>query len=640
MPPEVPERSMRAVLFGASSLALLWLAGAYWPWQIDDMFITLAYAREWWTSGVLRWTSGELVEGYSNFLFLAALTPITGLGGDGAWWAKVFAFTSALGTVGVFAALVPADRRGAVVLLALVAWTPFVFWSMAGLETPWFMLLLTAGWVLAFRPSTWGPGVALLALASLTRPEGALYLGLGVLARTRIVPNGRSHDFVAASAIIGVVAWHVWRVAHFGHLLPTPFLAKFVSITVRSAGLAQWLREIGTASPLLATALLFRASPRRVAWAAIPLAAQSALLVRADGDWMGFGRFLVPGVVAFVATMVASGRPRTIGTLPLCAIAVTAITLAAFEPRADGWTWRTTWSLRHPLRQYAQGLGTPLPEDVDWAVSHVPWGATVLASDVGMLGNVPGLRVRDAVGLVDREIAELRASGRPFTQAEFDTMYGTGPGQVSVLRIVPRPGSRDVAKLDGWVGERLPNESYVATDRYFARWYTATDEAPTPDQVHERWKMLAERYPSQPWIAWRWMLAQVDAGVPIDALQPSSPPRWDGDALDHRPESLSFTRSSDVLEWRGEGFALNAGTTLTSRPLTAQNEVVLVVEGHGRIAVTWGTCPTTEAIVTGRSVDRCPPGCDGERVLVRRVDVADALLTGHLEQWNPSGVVP
>jgi hypothetical protein len=44
-----------------AGVLLLWLASPYWPRQLEDVFIVLAYAREWWTSGTLRWSSGEVV---------------------------------------------------------------------------------------------------------------------------------------------------------------------------------------------------------------------------------------------------------------------------------------------------------------------------------------------------------------------------------------------------------------------------------------------------------------------------------------------------------------------------------------------------------------------------------------------------
>ena len=137
---------------------LLWLAAPYWPRQLEDVFIVLAYAREWWTSGTLRWTSGEVVEGYSNFLFLAALTPIVGLGGDGGLWAKVLAFVGALGVLGLLAAVVPRDLRGMTLIFCLLAWTPFCYWSILGLETPWFAAFVAAGWAATAVGGRWTGG--------------------------------------------------------------------------------------------------------------------------------------------------------------------------------------------------------------------------------------------------------------------------------------------------------------------------------------------------------------------------------------------------------------------------------------------------------------------------------------------------
>ncbi len=118
------------------------LAAPFWPGQIDDVFISLAYAWEWVEHGALQWSTGERVEGYSNFLLVVLLAAGARIGLDGGLFAKWIELIAATGLLLAFWARAPRDVRGFAVLLALATWAPFSYWAVMGLETMLFALLL------------------------------------------------------------------------------------------------------------------------------------------------------------------------------------------------------------------------------------------------------------------------------------------------------------------------------------------------------------------------------------------------------------------------------------------------------------------------------------------------------------------
>ena len=128
-------------------LLLLALGAPNWPEQIDDQFITLAFAHNWVDSGLVRWNTGAVVEGYSSFvqLVLAAGWEAIG-GGDTNVFVKLLAASAGLG-MALYANLrLPLNLGGSVLLGALVLWEPSARWSFVGMEASLYALLLTVGW--------------------------------------------------------------------------------------------------------------------------------------------------------------------------------------------------------------------------------------------------------------------------------------------------------------------------------------------------------------------------------------------------------------------------------------------------------------------------------------------------------------
>ncbi len=164
---------------------------AIWPFTVDDMYISLRYAKNWASGFGLVWNIGELpVEGYSNFLFVLLGRFALTLGVD-----PVVVLKS-VGGIGLFLTCValyslsrfwfPA-RFALIPCIWLLAYQGQVIWSVSGLETTLYEALIAYSVILLFKgagfrfypyPKTDGTdSIAFICagfclfIASMTRPE-------------------------------------------------------------------------------------------------------------------------------------------------------------------------------------------------------------------------------------------------------------------------------------------------------------------------------------------------------------------------------------------------------------------------------------------------------------------------------------
>lgn len=267
-------------------------------WQVverntifDDALISFRYARNLATGDGLVWNRGEApVEGYTNFLLVAALAPAISVGLAPLWTTRVWSLVAAL----ALALLIgrEAARLGASRLSSLLAAAAFLLMSRTaelatvGLETVIFTALFFATFsqgrrLLAELEPRRALACSLLGfLAFLTRPEALMLVGLlgvGLYSRVRQRRQGAAASLLALVVGFGVplLLYLGWKLAYFGSIVPN---AAFVKAT--SSG---WLSERGLAS----VTEFFRHHRLLVLLAALsPLAMHSAHAARA-GDRVG-----------------------------------------------------------------------------------------------------------------------------------------------------------------------------------------------------------------------------------------------------------------------------------------------------------------------------------------------------------------
>lgn len=242
-----PERAWtRGLRASAPAGAALVIAALYahhvarWNFLGDDAFISFRYARHLVEGHGLTWNPGERVEGYTNFLWVLLLAGGMRLGIDPETFSRGLGIVSGTAVL-VLAGWFASRRFGARTVVAflppalLASNRSFAAWSTGGLETMFFTLLAFAG-LIAFlvereRNLRWPIASSLLlAAATLTRPDGALFvLPLGVLFLVDVVRGTRSlrTALVWAAPYALIVGAHLaWRHAYYGFWAPNTFYAK------------------------------------------------------------------------------------------------------------------------------------------------------------------------------------------------------------------------------------------------------------------------------------------------------------------------------------------------------------------------------------------------------------------------------
>lgn len=334
--------------------ALVALAGIFvalvWPYEADDAFITLRYARLLAEGAGLRFNPGAApVEGFTSPLsvFAGALVLRAGVEPLGVF--KALGAAAALACVAQVYCLGRRWRLAhgpALVAAALLALSGgLALWAVSGMETAVYTLLLLVGLDLFTRdaPRTDLLGALALLVACWTRPEApVLVAALGAHRLWIRVREGRSlpeivrRDAPWALAIaLPYAAYFAARIAYFGYLFPNPVYWKAsnadasVLTTVAAAFVKGWW-------PLLVFALF---GIRRAPAAAVLVAAAIALFSTAQRHVVGnvgtmsfLDRYFVPVepalALAAAAGIEALGRRfRGTGAKGVTAAAYSALAL-------------------------------------------------------------------------------------------------------------------------------------------------------------------------------------------------------------------------------------------------------------------------------------------------------------------------
>jgi hypothetical protein len=424
-------------------LVLLAHALLFGGWIVDDAGITFVYARNLATGhGLVSQPGLPPVEGFSNFLWMLTFLPPLLLG----FFHPVIVpkLASLILLAGSFylldrslALLNEGSRTVSMIALLLLALcTPFVIWTVSGLENPLYVFLLCLLlWLLvreregASRLVPWLAGAVSAGIA-LTRPDGILFAPLYPLLSMGLSRGRGWRRLIPYALTFGVLlgSFLLFRWSYFGDVVPNTFYAKggpnakvyldLITLPPQMTAKALGLFEsvAGPANALLLSGLLagtaFLIGRGRFGWRhGILLAfawfgAFPFLLL--PFDWMPEFRFATPLFPFFYAFGVTLGwsvlqelfpdpaRRR----LPALAASVLALglSLALFAGRSILFAAAPTVPFQEtidrfglPYNRYANLLG----------LEH----ASILLPDVGGTLWVSRLRVYDLVGLTDRRIA-------------------------------------------------------------------------------------------------------------------------------------------------------------------------------------------------------------------------------------------
>lgn len=224
---------------------------AIWPFTIDDMFISLRYAKNWAAGDGLLWNiHSPPVEGYSNFSFvvLGAISLLFHL--------DPVIFLKIAGIVGLFFTCFFIYlicrfwfdwRQSLIPCMVVLSYKGQIIWAVSGLETTVYQALLCGTVYFSFRglgyhffPNTRGtPKILsflgagfLLSLAGLTRPETPAFMLLFFILLCCDRPEtGRAVYrqgmlLFTLPLLFVFVPYFLWRWHYYGFLFPNSVYCK------------------------------------------------------------------------------------------------------------------------------------------------------------------------------------------------------------------------------------------------------------------------------------------------------------------------------------------------------------------------------------------------------------------------------
>ncbi len=413
------------------AFGFLFLHALSFHFMVDDAFISFRYAHNLVAGHGLVFNPGEPVEGYSNLLWVLLISVGIKIGLPALLWARILGAGCSLGMLALLPGIVRLmDTRGEVrspwagrlaqMLTAAVG--AVACWSLAGLETPLFGLLIIFAWRSALKRSSLPASLAGLLLV-LTRPEGPalaiIFLTWSLLPATGLNPARsplrKPRTWLGPALLFfGTCAFFLWRHATYGWWLPNTYYAKTGDlhgqiITGIPYGIA-FARAYLILPTLVVGGVIIRCGWRLVGKADVLLGLGVILfwwcyVVVVGGDMLGMYRFFAPLMPLVITWLLGLAVPcgwfdRKMSTLLFGG----AMALILIWPSFTGKERRL---VRIHMSEANLG-GWVLAGDAmasDRLAKIFPHGTTLALGPAGYIPWKTGLVCYDFYGLVDPRIA-------------------------------------------------------------------------------------------------------------------------------------------------------------------------------------------------------------------------------------------
>ena len=428
-------------------VAVLALSAVFWwPYTIDDTYITLRYAHNLASGHGPVFNIGERVEGYSCPIWVFGLGCIEWMGGNAEVAAKAIGFLCAIGLVLLLDTVLQRalqDYRHRRLLSSLMTlWFILVpgvhVYFCSGMETIPFALAAAfcvsiPVWVSSNAKKAWLMPLGVLAVATL-RPEGML---LGALFGLIWFISERSRSVRLGLCLAGIAVFGLLllRRQYYGSWLPNTYFAKPSPLALPIEGLSTLRRILyefdrlfsydtfrSAVDRLGGFGLLFcvflacaeRIRDRGVWTAAAAVLVGVVFLFYAPTDWMPAARFALPFV--FPLFFLAG-----IGIRVLCGFFSQGLhrrPIAILALSAGCWFLFMARDIVSLVREYSNGSvnaaldGRKYAEIGKWLKENGADGDRVLAYEIGAVGYFSDMEVVDHEGLVTPAVSKIiRSAG-------------------------------------------------------------------------------------------------------------------------------------------------------------------------------------------------------------------------------------
>ncbi|CAM2990664.1 hypothetical protein [Legionella worsleiensis] len=224
---------------------------AIWPFTVDDMYISLRYAKNWVSGDGLLWNVGSPpVEGYSNFFFVVLAACSLLVNADPVLTLKLAGFAGLI-CLCIFLYLLSrfwfTPRVSLIPCIVALLYKGQIIWAVSGLETAFYQALICGAVYFIFRGMGYAPccdvrgtirlfslfiaGV-LLAWAGMTRPEAPALVLLFFLLMWWDRPQNMREQYqrgmvcFSAPVILIYLPYFFWRWSYYGYLFPNSVYCK------------------------------------------------------------------------------------------------------------------------------------------------------------------------------------------------------------------------------------------------------------------------------------------------------------------------------------------------------------------------------------------------------------------------------
>lgn len=214
----------------------------YYPFYADDSLISLRYANRFIEGKGLTWNDGEFVEGYSNFLWILFISLLGKLGMNLIIASRLLGVVFGISTLAAIYHHFRDHNKIPVFagLLILVFTGSFAAWSVAGLEQPLVVFLLTVIIIKSFsiiddfeKKSNWIYLALSCGFLSITRPDGILFTVLTFLFFAYFILNKNSRSkkeftylFYFFTPILFYSGLLLFRILYYHEFVPNTALVK------------------------------------------------------------------------------------------------------------------------------------------------------------------------------------------------------------------------------------------------------------------------------------------------------------------------------------------------------------------------------------------------------------------------------
>lgn len=423
----------------------------------DDAFISYRYAKNFVNGQGLVFNPGERVEGYTNFLWIVLLSIFANLGLDIVLVSKILGIASGCLTLfflyevsalflqqkkrlrdqdkGMnYMAQIEGETRSAqgwfyalLPSLLLTSNSAFAYWSISGLETTFFVMVVLLSVYFYFTDGRLM--IISSALSSLIRPEGVLIFAIFILHKFFWKKDGlRDCSLHILGYTLLLTPFLLFKILYYGEVLPNPFYAKTgLSLEYLKTGmtyLSLFLRHYGLWGALYMIPLAFyqHLKVRGKLMLLMPYIYTLYIIV-IGGDVLKVHRFFLP-VIPYLYILLSFGlmkiylMKKGFISRTISLFLVTACSIVTFLlPRA--WIMnarRAEIGFCQRMSGYAQILRESFGTDF-----------TLAATTIGTISYLTEVKVIDMLGLTDPYIAKhpekIPGFHPTWKEKKFNTQY-------------------------------------------------------------------------------------------------------------------------------------------------------------------------------------------------------------------------